>query len=385
MNEFKYYYYYYSSLFAGYPFVIKTAVAIIMLLLFLTAMSLIRFFFIRYKQLLEEKRKEKVDKSYREKLITLLFFTFKEVTVTKLKEDNELSEPIKNWQKRLLTNLILEIKNDKAYEIDGGVFHNINYYNFLSYSKLFDYWISELSSSNTSKAINALRMVNQIGEGVSGSAFSHSVNHHNKYLRKFARITFTRFDANNPYMYFEQGFDKNFNKFDEKRLHYILIEMNKDYPIPPLSKWIHNSDNTSYKCFLIREMGYFNQQEGIPYLIEMYKAEAELPVQCQIMETLGDLKYSPMIELVKEDFNYAHQLLQKAMIEGLRKLNSKKCLPFLNDAYNNTQFNEVKIQIVELLSEFDQDGIDILNSLSNKSKSKFEDNLFAYVLNYQWK
>lgn len=381
MNVFNYYYYYYSSLFAGYPFVIKIAVLIIFLLLILTVMSLFRFFYIRHKQLLEEKRKEKVDNLYKKKLITLLYFSFKEVSVTELKEDGELLKPKKGWQKRMLTDLILALKADRSFELDGGVFQNKNYYNLLTYTKLFEYWVSQMSSTSSNKAIRALRMANEIGEGIQGSVFSRSVYHRKGYLRKFARMTYTRFDAHEPYKFLEQDFDDHFNEFDKKRLHYILNEMNKEHPIPLLSKWVSNTTKESYKCFLIREMGFFRQLEGVPYLIELFESEPSLPIQCQIIETLGELKYEALIDLAMEEFPLASQELQTSIIVGVGNLKSKQTLSFLREAYQSTQFNDIKIRIVELLQEFDEDGLSILISLSEITRTEFEENLFDFALN----
>ncbi len=343
-------------------------------------MSLYRFFHIRRKQLLAEKRKIKIEDKYKEKLIDLLYFSFREVNVTDLKEGKDFPIPRKSWQNEMLTELILKIKSDKSYEMNGGVFQNSNYYNLMSYTKLFDFWVKNISSTNSNKAIKALRMVNEIGEGISGSAFSRVVHHQNRYLRKFARMTFSRFDDHDPYKFLEQGFDVHFNKFDEKRLHYTLIEISKDYTIPPLSKWINNSKKKNYKCFLIREIGFFRQEEAIPYLVELFKTEPSIPIQSQIMETLGELKYEPLINLVKEDFRFASQSLQASMLKGLKRLKSKKCLPFLKEAYHSSQFNENKIRIVELLQEFNKDGVTILTSLSTDSNSEFEANLFDFAL-----
>ncbi len=381
MSVFDYYYYYYSAVFAGYPVIIKIAVFIILILFSLTVMSLIRFFYIRHKQILKAKRKKKIKKIYRANLIDILYFSFKELSVQDLNADSELPEPQKKWQKRMLTDLILKVKSDKSYEMDGGVFQSYNYINLLTYFKLYDYWVNEISSTDISKAIRALRVINEIGGGVRGSAFSSSVYHRNGYLRKFARMTYTRFDSHDPYKFLEQGLDDHFNKFDEKRLHYILIEMNKDHPIPLLTKWVRNSTKENYKGFLVREMGFFKQYESIPFLVELYKTEQSILVKCEIMETLGELEYEPLIDLAKEEFNSASKPLQTSIIEGLRLLKSRKSLPFLTETYQSTQFSETKIKIVEMLQEFDEEGMSILISLSEKSSSKFEENLFAYALN----
>lgn len=382
MSTFDYYFYYYSAIFSGYPLVIKIAIIIIFILFSLIVISFFRFFYIRRKQILEGKRKRKIDRIYRDKLIDILYFSFEELNIIDFEDDMDLKEPKKGWQKRMLTYLILDIKADKSFEIDGGVFQNKNYYNLLSYLKLFDYWVNEISSRNTSKAIRALRMANEIGEGIRGSAFSRSVHHRNNYLRKLARMTFTRFDAHAPYKFLEKGFDNHFNKFDERRLHYTLIEVNKDHPIPLLSKWITNTTNDNYCSFLIREMGFFSQEEGIPFLVELFRKEQSQQIQGQIMETLGELKHEPLIDIIKEEFKFASLPLQTNMLNGLKRLKSDKCLPLMPEAYYNTQFSEIKIQIVELLKDFDHAGLQILTSLSKKSNSKFEDNLFDYALNY---
>lgn len=380
MDAFEYYFYYFSAVFSGYPLVIKITILIISILLFLTILSIFRFFYVRYWQRVDKSRRQKIYGEYHQKLVHILYFSFSKTNTDTFQNELGLPIPKKAWQKRLLTDLILEVKADNSYEMDGGVFQSKNYYNLLNYMKLFDYWVNEISSHSNMKAIKALRMVNEIGEGIKGSAFSRSVNHRKGYLRKLARMTYTRFDAHDPYRFLEHGFDNQFNKFDEKRLHYTLIEVNKDHPIPLLSKWIKNATKENYKCFLIREMGFFRQIEGTNYLLELYKIVDSQAVQCQILETLGELKYELLPNLAREEFKYASQSHQASLIEGLRRLNSKNSIPFLNEAYKNTQFSEIKIRIVQLLQDFKHDGLPVLISLSKTSNSEFEKNLFDYAL-----
>lgn len=377
-----YYYYYYSSVFSEYPPVIKLTIFLVILLLFVSILNVFRFFWVRYKNGLRRRRRSKIKKGYHKILSGVLYFSPRNITAHELQLKYGLKKGLAKWKKEMLTKLILKLKADQTFKEKGGVFNDKNYLTLLEYLGIFKFWENKMSSGNTDKIIKSFRIINQIGAGsITGSVIARSVYHRKAYLRKFARTTFTRFDLHDPYRFLEEGFDKQFNRLNEKRIHYILTELSKEHAVPQLSKWVKNASNINYKCFLIKEIGFFNQQSAAPFLHEIYEESDNIPVQCQIAETLGEIQYENTLELFSKEFGFAAQKLQLSMIKGLEKLKSKNPLDFLCKAYKSTQFSECKVRIVTLIGNYGPTGNHKLLSLSEESKTDFEKNLFDFALN----
>lgn len=378
MNPLSYYINYLLSEFEGYPFIIRMAVVFVMVLIAVCLLALVRIFYIGYKKRKEVRYKKRIEKEYGEGLREILYTT-ENLNEGDLDEKYHLKIPAKKWEKKYLTELILDIRKNAP---PSGTekkrqFNKNNYHLVLKYTELYNYWESRLTSGNTNRMITSLRTLDNIGEGVSGAAMARSVYHREDYLRKYARSTFTRFDVHESFKFLEEDFDQRFNKFDEVRLHDTLKELTKERPLPQLTRWIQNAKNLQYKCFLIKEIGYFNQQESAPYLLELFESTEKQAIKGQIAETLGALKYTPAIGSFEREFQFATQSLQDNIIISTGMLQSEEALPFLKEAYLVTHSNETKILIVDAIKQCGRKGEDMLHQLSLSSSTDFEKRIFA--------
>ncbi len=117
MDTVKFYLYYLDSVFVGYPFIIRTTVILVMLLLTLYVIAMLRILIIERRRNRNLKRQEKISETYKSKLISVLL-TDKDMSFYEVKDIlNPNDNDFKNWEKKYLTYLIIGIKNKPTIRI----------------------------------------------------------------------------------------------------------------------------------------------------------------------------------------------------------------------------------------------------------------------------
>ncbi|MFN3272801.1 MAG: hypothetical protein ACK40Y_09705 [Cloacibacterium caeni] len=129
------------------------------------------------------KRQEKISETYKSKLISVLL-TAKDMSFYEVKDIlNPNDNTLKNWEKKYLTYLIVDIKNNPA-------FNENNYKHVLEIFSITSFWEKKILEDDVSENDNALRTLDQIKEGVSGSFFTKKINTDNVVMvgRFFFRL-----------------------------------------------------------------------------------------------------------------------------------------------------------------------------------------------------
>lgn len=224
-----YYLYYLSSLYNGYPLIIRVTVVMVMLFALIAFFGICRLFFTGYKINIAARRKDRVIKEYRDKL----HFIMNAETNYDVHELEELLaynfKTNKPWKFELFTELILEVRD--ALEVKKTL-NLINYKNCLETLKLMAFWEKRLRTSELMVRKNALQTVGLLNNGLNTGLISKSVFHKNKHLRKAARNVHTDLDSYNPFRFMEDNFDESFTKLDKIRLHATLVKRYNEGRLP---------------------------------------------------------------------------------------------------------------------------------------------------------
>ncbi|MCL2327662.1 MAG: HEAT repeat domain-containing protein [Bacteroidetes bacterium] len=374
MDIIKYYLYYLDSRFTGFPLVIRIVVIVVTLLALFYIASMIRFFFIMRRQRKEERLHKNITKRFEEKLKSLLFSrqSFpRDVIIDKLE-----FEPgsLKNKEKEPLTELLLSVKKR-----EGQTLNEYNYSEVIEIFGLVGYWELLLRKNNLRKNKQALRMLEELSKNIpDGNIVAHRVQGRNHDLRKHSKSGYMRFATYDAFKFLEDDFDREFNSLDEMRIHATLEERAKQRPLPLLIRWGYTAKNESYKCFLIKEIGLFNQRESGAQLVEMYQTEKSYPVKAQIAETLGILQYTDAIDVLIADYGLTPISVQERIIEAVGKMDSPKALAFLEKIHEETQEGALQIKIVDSIHKCDK-AKHTFNRLKQKSTDSFLDSVFVHV------
>ncbi len=372
MDTIKFYLYYLDSIFIGYPFIIRTTVILVMLLVTLYVIAMLKIITTERTRNKSLKRQEKISETYKSKLISVLL-TAKDMSFYEVKDIlNPNDNALKDWEKKYLTYLIVGIKNNPALNEN-------NYKHVLEIFPITGFWEKKILQNDVSENKNALRTLDQIKEGVSGSFFTKKINSNDATLRKHIKSKYLKYASIDAFKFLENNFDKDFNALDAVRLHDSLKERDAIRPLPLLTKWLKNSDNQDFQTFIIREIGYFNQRETAPFLIQMFKTSNSDLVKSEISNTLGILNYEEAVDELAEEYPYNNTVVQESIIDMMGNIKSKNSFEFLKKIYPETQNGETMIKVIKNMYKIDKQKT---NAFVKKSTtSDFEKEALAYIKN----
>jgi len=382
MDRVKYYLYYLDSHFTGFPLIIRIVVLIVTFLILFYIFSVIRFFFIVRKQRKKNELYKKMSDRFEEKLKSILFARqsySKDVITSKLEIDHQGSLK-KNKEKETLTDLLLFVKKNGGD--DDQTLNELNYSEVVDIFGLIAYWEGHLRKNNLKKNKQALRELEELTKGIphKGNIVVHKAQSQNSDLRKHTKHSHMQHASYDAFKFLEDDFDKEFNSLDEMRMRAALDERAKKAPLPLLIRWAYTAHNEAYKCFLIKEIGFYDQKESGPQLVEMYQSEkSSYNVKEQIARTLGVLKYDDAVDVLINSYGLNPVSVQLSVIEALGNLDLPKSLSFLVKIYEQTQDGALLIKIVESIYKLDKDK-SVFNNLKQKSTNDdFQSSIFSYV------
>lgn len=253
-----------------------------------------------------------------------------------------------------------------------------NYKEVLNVLRLPEYWEDRLRNKKTTCNAQTLRVLDQLGDNISGTAVSHKLYSNNNSIRKHAKSVFMKFSSSNAFRFLENDFDDDFNSLDEVRIHTSLRNKAKIEPLPLLIKWVNLAKNEKYKAFLIREIGYFKQNDSAPRLIEMYLDNDSIIIRKQLVETLAKLKSRDAVSVFINDFEFNEQTVQNSIIDALGSIGGKEAVDFLDTLYHHSLNKESLVRILNQIYLADSQGT-IYTKIKENAQTDFEKAVIAYV------
>ncbi|WP_298653518.1 HEAT repeat domain-containing protein [uncultured Proteiniphilum sp.] len=355
MDRIKFYFYYLDSQFEGFAPIIRITVFVVMLLLFLYLLSLSRLFLINRGISKRRRRRKEIRNKYengiRDVICSRVNLDAEDISnrINLHKSDNK-----HKWQKEMFTKLLLSIKEKDREKI------NLNNYNEILYLlRLENYWENEISTGRTGRKIRGIRKIEELTTEVVSGIVAPLLYHRNENLRKLARSEFIKFEEQDAFRFLEEeDFDRKFNRLDEIRLHSSIKQKSQEQALPLLAQWVQNAQNIDFKCFLIREIAYFKQEESAPYLLEIFKGSRDSSVQAEIVKALGILQYEGALPVFTSQFKLYKLSIQYNIVDAIGRIGKEESLPFLFDIYDDAYNNEMKLKVLEAIQKCrDKDNI----------------------------
>jgi len=372
MDNFNYYYYYLSSLFAGFPMVVKIALALVLIMGLLYLASWVRIGFLAYVNKRDEKR-NKGAKKYREKLFSILKDpqNIQEDTVLSLME---ITPPIKDWMKAQFSEYIVDSMDEPGINLT-------NMGTILRALRIPEYWKSELDSGNISKKWKSIRMLDSISPYVASSIISKKANSEKKDLGNYAKSVFAKFDSHDAFKFLEDASGNQFTQLDKMRIHNSLKQRPPQEVLPHLINTAINTDDDEYRIFLIREVGLTGISEGVEPLVDLYKESKNPEIRAQIVQTLSLLNYRAAIPVFIKDYHFSKLQVQEEIIEGLGCMGGPESLEFLEKIYSQTNNKELLVKILRNIYTIEANSANptIFKKLQTENKGDFDQKAFTYI------
>lgn len=368
---FEYYLYYLYYTFLGFPFIIRVAVCAIC---FYTPIILAIFYFLFHTrnrfyntQKLEKKLKEK----YFDKMKVLT-----ESPKDYIADDivNDLGNPKKlsKKEKRILTDFVFNINKESVYVNQN------NYRKIVDCFELPQFWERKLQYGSFTAKHHALRRLDDLDTEIPGSVITAFTYNRNQYLRKMARVSFMHYSKNSPYKFFEEDFDKTFNKWDRVEIHRAL-NLRSAEGLPNFTQWIKNSQNVEFKCFLIDEIRIFKQQECCPFLLGVLE-DSEIKLRQHAIEALGEMKYADAEQQFIKSYALQPEIIQHSIVNAIQKINSGNATTFLEEAYYSAHSSDSEIFIARAIYNYGEKGRQLFHKLESEAHG-FSKLVFEHVSN----
>ncbi|MDR2221138.1 MAG: HEAT repeat domain-containing protein [Flavobacteriaceae bacterium] len=257
-------------------------------------------------------------------------------------------------------------------------YNSNNYNEILKALDLPTYWENRLKSKAQKESELSLRMLDELGDNVQGTAISHKLYSENTSVRKHAKSIFMNLSSHDNFKFLNNDFDRDFNTLDEVRIHKALVSKAEEKPLPLLMRWVNIATNENYQSYLIREIAFFKQIDSAPQLVELYSKTNSSIVKNSIVETIGDLAYTEAISILIVDYDYADLSTQEVIIETLGKLGGTDALSFLTDLYYKTSNKERLVKLLQQIYKIDE-ARTTYTQIRTTAISEFEQKAFAYI------
>ena len=339
MDIIKFYFDYIDSQFYGFSPIIRLTAFVVVLLIILYVLSLLRLLFIN-RGIRKRNKSWKNIKERFEVDLRNIFYSSKTLYIEEL------------------TDLFILLKNE---ETQTNPLNRENYEGALVLFALEKHWIKEISSNKLERIKQALNILKDLVGEVSAGTVAPLLYHRNKNIRKLARSEYIKYESEDVFRFMEEeNFDKNFNRLDEIRIHASLKQKSLEHPLPLFNRWIKNTTNDNYKCFLIREVGFFNQIKSAPFLLDIFRETENHKIKAEIANTFGVLKYEEALPELYSQFYSSRLVVQNSIINAIGMIRKKESLDFLKSIYRNDAYNEeMKMNIRRVIKNYDgMDKID---------------------------
>lgn len=257
-------------------------------------------------------------------------------------------------------------------------YNNNNYNEILKALDLPTYWEGRLKSKLNKESVHSLRMLEHLGENVSGTAISQKLYSENTHVRRHAKSIFMKFSSHDSFKFLDNDFDRDFNAFDEVRIHTSLVKRAASKPLPLLMRWVNVAQNDNYKAFLIYEIAFFNQIESASDLLQLYKQTSASVVKKAIVEALGSFKYQEAVTVFIEDFSYVDHSIQTEVISAFEKIGGEETLAFLESTYHATENKELLVKILSTIFVLDKNKV-VYHKIKAQATTEFERQIIGYV------
>lgn len=369
IDTIKYYFYYLDSIFIGYAPIIRATMFMVYLLFTIYFSAIVSLLFIQRKRKNKIKRYDRYKKSYESNLREVIFSENdikREDIISKI--DIPIKDNKKKWQKEVLTKLVLFIADIYNQSNHTQEMNLNNYSETVSILELESYWLKQLSSSRLKRKKRAVRKLDDLTGSIVTGNLARLTNTPNPFLRKLARIEFIKSKGDDAYKFLKEGFDPSFNNFDAIRIHNALKEKSQNERLPLMISWVKNTKNEDFIIFLIKEIGFFEQSESAPYLLEMFKESESQRKKAEIVRSLTKIKYEPALDIINNKFMLASSILQDSIINAMGVMGNKKTISTLKEYQEIVHTNKSKEEIKKAIKLI-KDKYNINSEIYNTEES----------------
>lgn len=253
---------------------------------------------------------------------------------------------------RIFRKLIVDVK-------DSGM-NPENWKSIMLAFKMPNYFDKMVRSQSMKERLSALKDVSDISCDLKEATAARYLYAKDGQLRITARLHGARYGVDHPFAVFREDAASTFTDEMCVKLHWVLTYRKAaGMSLPNFIRWCSIPDaSLGFKLFAISEIRLFEDYADCAELLVLLKNTRDERIACEIIRTLGELKY---VEAEPEFFRrYAYagvnERLSLAEALGIIASGNPEVIRFLIDDYKTSTDTVVKVRLLRVLYEYGDAG-----------------------------
>lgn len=349
--------------FRDFAWIIKVAAVSLTISLWLIVMCLFQIF----KKAWRRRRWNKVEKKLLERYGDAISYILSPESPDVMGRDEELellnidpseSDPkklLKDYREKLcMSRIIYRARIAEEAQIEGSR----NLHVLLGIFGLIDFLEEVIIKDKLHQKVEALLMLRAFKAPTNQWIANQLLNSKRRRVKRLAMYASIMSSSNTDLGYFESDFfSKNFNKYDEIQLGFVLQRRKSaKRKIPNLAHWAVMQEDPKTQAMFVRMMRQFNQGEYCDELEELFQHNSENHLIEEIARTWGYLKYKNGEELMRDMLLTQPDDGKVAIMHALTRINSGESLNALLDGYKNSGTQHVRFEALRCIYWYGEAG-----------------------------
>lgn len=338
--------------FVAYPLIIQICYVIIIL----SIIALIGMLITMLSKIYERRKTRKAEK----KIYDKFYEPFKAVCEDKerLRTDEIRSRTDYDtdivWSKaemQLWIKMFIQIHTEMTEESSEE-----NFQASLTVVGVIEYIDHELSYGAHRKKGPLLEDLMCLNGHVPESAYINLANDKLPDTQRLAREAYILMSMDDPYRFFNDETDRSVCLMAQLTIHWILQQREKANKInPSMIPVIDMQSCTPVVAFLIREVGYFGNEEDMTHVIP-YFSSSEQQLRKAAFECVGNYKHLEAEKTMMNVFNQQTDELQWTILDSVMRIGSGTALDFLTQAYSSMDVRDTRRAALRSIYMYGDDG-----------------------------
>lgn len=358
----RYYYYLFVHLFAGYPWVVRVAYAVIIVccigfIVLVVAMS--ADVWLRRR---DRRRLAWIREKYLEKLKGVCYAEVENLSTEEIGRRMDY-EPRrwKDWEMRLWAAVFIEASRFTNTQ-------NPNLTNIQRAMRMVgftDYVEGQLSNGKRLSKLRMIQTVRLTNMQLPNSLVTRLVNDKDEQLRKASRLYYMCTSKDDPYVFFEEEskLGVNFSQWDMMELHEIFRKIDEGGRQAPLFVPIlQKVGNRGVVAFMIQEIAYWGTDKEMAYILDYFESNDFL-LRRSAFRSVGIRRFAEAEKAMQRVFYKQTEANRRVILDSLLAINSGRSIPFFREAYTGASSDFTKRTALRCLWLSGAKGRSVFNAL----------------------
>ena len=371
----KYYLTVWWSAFAGFPFVVKVSVLIIVCSIVIIALIALQMVIAMYRDRKREAFYNEIDERYHD-VFTEIICSDQHCNKARVRE---LIGPVppkwKGWRMLYVGRLITHVK----YE-NYDKFNNPNTQNLITVTGLRNFLEKNMTFGSLSNRLLSMEQVYFLLINLPESILVRLLSSKDSTLRKQVRLYYIYLSDFNPFRFItDENVNAEHRPVDEMELHVLLQARKKNgKEMPSLVPIVERANDPNARAAMIREVAFWGTPQDVQQMFKYIKSRHDTVRRAAIhcVSIARDVRGE---KVLMDQFDLLTESLKARAAYAIFRVMSGKAVPFYVEQYKKSKVAITRIKLLLCLKCYSEEGLKAFQALEAAAATEADRLTFGQV------